>query len=394
MKPLAVYVHIPFCVRKCNYCDFLSGPADRESRENYITALLREIHSYKELAGDYEVKTIFLGGGTPSSIDAIHISEILRALEEVFGFHAKDCPEMEITMEINPGTVTREKLQTYYNAGINRISFGLQSANDEELKLLGRIHTFEQFVENYQMARAIGFKNINIDLMSALPGQTIESYQNTLEKVMSLEPEHISAYSLIIEEGTPFYELYSEESKLEPEKKLPGEDVDRQMYALTRKVMHEHGFERYEISNYAKAGYECRHNITYWRRGDYLGLGSGAASLINQERFSNERNLQEYIRLAESELPEGEYHRQLRREIEHLNVQDEMEEFMFLGLRMMQGVSVEAFQNYFEKNIMEVYGDTIQKLIDEELLVLENGYLALTEHGIDISNYVMSEFID
>lgn len=393
LRPLAIYVHIPFCVRKCNYCDFLSGPADRKSKEEYVRALFKEIESYRELAKEYQVQTIFLGGGTPSSIDADFIVQIMNRLEDVFGFHAKDNPSMEITIEINPGTVTKEKLQMYYDAGINRISFGLQSACDEELLLLGRIHTFEQFVDNYQMARIVGFKNINIDLMSALPGQTLESYQHTLEKVMALDPEHISAYSLIIEEGTPFYELYGEESTRKPEKELPSEEQERLMYEKTKEWMHQHGYERYEISNYARPGYECIHNCTYWRRGDYLGIGSGAASLIQDQRFSNERDLKRYIELANQDERISAYHDELHVEKEQLSLQDKMEEFMYLGLRMMKGVSMKEFKAYFGKSFEEVYGSVANKLIEEDLLKVQDGWISLTDHGIDISNYVMSEFL-
>lgn len=417
MKPLAIYVHIPFCVRKCNYCDFLSGPADRESRERYVNALLNEIRSYKNFASDYQVNTIFIGGGTPSSIDAEHIRQIMQTLEDVFHFEARHNTEMEITIEINPGTVTREKLQCYYESGINRISFGLQSANDQELKMLGRIHTFEQFVENYHTAREVGFRNINIDLMSALPGQTMESYERSLNQVMNLNPEHISAYSLIIEEGTPFYDLYGENSKAHPDVTLPSEEVERLMYERTRERMHQQGYERYEISNYAKAGYECRHNCTYWLRGDYLGLGSGAASLISKERFSNVRELKNYIQLAEmchegtlnveenkalsqrdhcekaDQLKIEQYHHQIHAETEHLTIQDEMEEAMFLGLRMMKGVSITKFKDDFEKDVFEIYPDVIKKLMEEQLIQIEGDYISLTQHGIDISNYVMSEFM-
>ena len=399
MKPLALYVHIPFCVKKCNYCDFLSGPATRQSQEAYVDALIHEIGSYRRLAKEYTVQSVFLGGGTPSAIEARHITRIMRELESVFGFQAAGQTEIEITMEINPGTVNKDQLQQYYDAGINRISFGLQSANNEELKMLGRIHTYEQFVDNYGCAREVGFRNINIDLMSALPGQSMESFEHTLNQVMNLQPEHISAYSLIIEEGTPFYALYGEGSTAHPDKQIPSEEEDRRMYDMARQRMQEHGYERYEISNYAKPGYECRHNCTYWKRGDYLGIGSGAASLINHQRFSNVRELSEYIERAGETYMESDdasvhgYLKNLHAEEESLSLQDEMEEFMFLGLRMMQGISKEAFQRCFHRDLYEVYGAAIRRLIEEGLLVEQSGHLALTLHGIDISNYVMSEFI-
>jgi len=398
-QPLALYVHIPFCVKKCNYCDFLSGPATRQSQEAYVDALLHEIRSYRCLAQEYQIQSVFLGGGTPSAIEACHITRIMRELESVFGFMAAGQREIEITMEMNPGTVDEDKLLEYYQAGINRISFGLQSANDEELKMLGRIHTYEQFVENYRSARKAGFKNINVDLMSALPGQTIDSFTDTLEKVMELQPEHISAYSLIIEEGTPFYELFGEDSEAHPDKQIPSEEDDRRMYDLTRQRMHEYGYERYEISNYAKPGYECRHNCTYWQRGDYLGIGSGAASLINHCRYSNLRELHEYMEAAmgsydlEDVDSIRKYHEQIHAEEEALSIQDEMEEFMFLGLRMMKGVSLGEFRQYFHKELYDVYEETIKRLQKEKLVTLEQDRLKLTLRGIDISNYVMSEFL-
>ena len=258
--------------------------------------------------------------------------------------------------------------------------------------MLGRIHTFEQFLENYQMARELGFRNINIDLMSALPGQTMQSYLNTVEKIIALQPEHISAYSLIIEEGTPFYELYGEERYKSAELQLPSEEEDRKMYETTRKLMHEHGYERYEISNYAKAGYECKHNCTYWLRGDYIGIGNGAASLIRNQRFHNENDLKTYTELA-GKMVDSEYHENLKRDVEILDVKSQMEEFMFLGLRMMQGVSIDKFKEVFGKDLFEVYGSVITTFIEQGMLEEKNCHIALTEHGIDISNSVMSEFL-
>ena len=385
-KPLSIYIHIPFCVKKCNYCDFLSGPATNETKARYIETLKDEIDSYKDLATKYEIYSIFIGGGTPSSIDAIYIKEIMEHVKTTF--YLVDTNQIEITIEINPGTIDREKLETYYHCGVNRISFGLQSANNEELKMLGRIHTFEEFVANYEMAREIGFQNINIDLMSALPGQTMKSYLNTLEQVMALRPEHISAYSLIIEEGTPFYELYGRESKLEPTLRLPTEDEDREMYEKTKSILHAHGYERYEISNYAKQGYECKHNCVYWQRGDYLGLGTGAASLLEEKRFHNTNEMDTYVKKIRNHRMD-----ELHEDVEVLDERSQMEEFMFLGLRMMKGVSKEKFYQTFGKQIEEVYGNILSKMTEQKLLVEKKGFIALTEEGINISNYVMSEFL-
>jgi oxygen-independent coproporphyrinogen-3 oxidase len=274
-RELGIYIHIPFCVKKCAYCDFLSAPATEEMKQEYINALLTEIKSYSGNTKEYIVPNIFFGGGTPSCISADAVLSIMEAIREVF---AVDIERLEATIEVNPGTVTRDKLEQYKNAGINRLSFGLQSTNDEELKLLGRIHTFEQFLENYHLARELGFHNINIDLMSALPGQTLSSWENTLETVLKLKPEHISAYSLIIEEGTQFYDLYRPGTKGAAE--LPDEDTDRLMYQRTKEILELNGYRRYEISNYAKPGFECRHNSSYWIGTDYLGVGLGASSLL------------------------------------------------------------------------------------------------------------------
>lgn len=391
-KPLSIYIHIPFCVRKCNYCDFLSGPATEQKKDEYIHALMKEIRSYHSLSEEYEIATVFLGGGTPSSIDAKYIRDIMLTLEEVFEVRFSRNKDIEVTIEINPGTITKEKLLIYKEVGINRISFGLQSTEEEELRCLGRIHTYDEFVANYQLARELGFDNINIDLMSALPRQTVDSYERTLNKVISLNPEHISAYSLIIEEGTPFYELYGEEANVEATVKLPSEEEERLMYERTRILLHEYGYERYEISNYAKPGYECKHNCTYWRRGDYLGLGSGSSSLIQHKRFSNVSELSEYIHIA-NDLEDTSQLAKLYANQELLTTKDEMEEFMFLGLRMMQGVSIKEFQICFEKDIYEVYGEVLEELYQNELLEQREGLIRLTTHGIDISNYVMSEFL-
>lgn len=403
-SPLAIYIHIPFCVKKCYYCDFLSGRADVKLQQAYIEALRNEIKENETLAQEYEVKTIFIGGGTPSCIDAMHIREVLEDIYRVFKI--KDTKELEITIEINPGTVTHEKLMTYRLCGINRISFGLQSTKEKELKALGRIHDYETFVRNYQEAREVGFENINIDLMSALPGQSMESFEETLRAVIALQPEHISAYSLIIEEGTPFYTLYGEnkgpsfecfikEDSLSAEEmeaieknqglSLPCEEEERHIYERTKELLHQAGYERYEISNYAKQGYECRHNCSYWTRGEYIGFGTGAASLLHETRFHNCTGLTDYIRAKGNDSR--------REEKARLSRKEQMEEFMFLGLRMSEGVNKQKFYKEFKQSIEEVYQVVIQTLIKEKLLMEKKDQLFLTEHGVDISNYVMAQFL-
>lgn len=363
-RPLGIYIHIPFCVRKCKYCDFLSGPAEKEIQEKYIEMLLEEIEQYKELLDNSRTETIFFGGGTPSILDGAEIVRIMDKLRS-FGNISKTA---EISIEANPGTVTEEKLMLWKKAGINRISFGLQSADDEELKRLGRIHTWEEFKENYHLARNCGFTNINVDLMSALPGQNMDTWKKTMEKVTALEPEHISAYSLIIEEGTPFYEAYANHPEL-----LPTEEEEREMYYETKAFLAAKGYERYEISNYAKPGYECRHNLSYWERVDYLGLGLGAASLLENVRKSNQTELSEYLK--------GNF----LGERETLSDVNAMEEYFFLGLRKMKGVDWTPYQKQYEK--------TVDKLIKDGLLEKSENYIRLTELGIDVSNYVLAEFL-
>ena len=377
-KPLELYIHIPFCVKKCAYCDFLSGPSTLEVREAYVNCLIEEIcHCKHAGVGDsdnkwapcdpenYEVVSAFFGGGTPSILKPDQIRRIMTALKEVFCWNS----DAEVTIEANPGTVDEEKLRNYLDCGINRISFGLQSADNEELRKLGRIHTWEEFLDSFHQARIAGFTNINVDLMSALPGQTVDSWRKTLEKVLELKPEHISAYSLIIEEGTPFYEKYEDHPEL-----LPLEEEERQMYHDTKKILHEHGYERYEISNYARAGYACRHNLGYWERREYKGFGLGSASLLENRRYTNTCELKQYL--------QG----RIRGTEEELSEQDIREETFFLGLRKMEGIDPGPYRAHYEK--------LLEKLQMQQLLEEKNGRISLTEYGIDISNYVLAQFLE
>lgn len=397
-KPLGIYVHIPFCMKKCAYCDFLSGPNTESRKASYIEALQREIAGVKELKEEYQVVSIFFGGGTPSSISEKQLVEVLQTIYKTFGILQNEVIEgkadIEITVEVNPGTLSEDKLLAYKEAGVNRLSMGLQSANNDELKLLGRIHTFEEFLLNYQMAKNVGFTNINIDLMSALPGQTMDSYESTLNKVLTLKPTHISAYSLIVEEGTSFFDLYGEGKPFHH--RLPGEEVDRQMYAKTKELLKQYGYKRYEISNYAKDGYACRHNSLYWTGVDYIGFGLGASSYLRPFRYSNEDDLEEYLSILSGEAT-SYIEDKLWKERIRLSKENQMEEFMFLGLRMTKGVSVREFEELFKASIYEIYGEVIEKHINEKLLYLYpvegEQYLALTEKGLDVSNYVMSDFL-
>lgn len=381
-RNLELYLHIPFCVKKCNYCDFFSASGTPKEQADYVSAMIQEIQSYQELSGEYEVQTIFLGGGTPSLLTPEQIEKIFTTIYHIFSVNEN----AEITMEMNPGTVDIEKLHAMKAAGVNRLSIGLQSAQNEELKMLGRIHTFEEFLETWKLVEQAGFKNRNIDLMSALPGQTIESYEDTLSKVLALEPEHISAYSLILEEGTVFYDWY-EKGKLDRGAwKLPSEEEEYAMGELTIQRLAEAGMHRYEISNYAKSGKECRHNLGYWERTEYLGIGAGSSSLIKGERFDHIRDRKAYIekiRNGESIL--------IDREI--LSVESQMEEFMYLGLRKIEGVSRTDFQNYFGKNVDDVYGEILDKLEEEQLVEFSGDRIRLTHRGMDVSNCVLAEFL-
>ena len=393
MKELELYVHIPFCVRKCNYCDFLSAPADSETVGAYMRQLHQEIAAASSCCAGYRVTTIFIGGGTPSILLPRQAADLM---ETVFG-HFSVCADAEITMECNPGTIDRQKLRIWKECGINRLSIGLQSANDAELKLLGRIHTYAEFVSNYDSAREMGFGNINIDIISGLPGQKTGTYEHTLKKVLKLKPEHISAYSLIIEEGTPFYERYGQAELLrEAGKKqelLPDEDEDRRMYVMTKELLQSSGFHRYEISNYALEGYCCLHNIGYWTRKDYLGLGLGAASLIGNERFRCTTDLKQYLSARFIDRSQPDIIDSWHVDKERLDLQAQMSEFMFLGLRMMCGISAAKFREQFSRDIEDVYGHILEKQLKQGLLQkTETGY-SLTEYGIDISNYVMAEYI-
>lgn len=377
-KELELYLHIPFCVSKCKYCDFLSAPSGEEQRQIYVERLCRRIRYWSDVIHNYgyEIVSIFVGGGTPSILTEAQITQVFEAVHESFPIRE----DAEITLEMNPGTDVKDKLPVYRELGINRLSMGLQSADNEELKCLGRIHTYEDFRRVYQWAREAGFTNINVDLMSAIPGQTLESYEDTLRKVADLEPEHISAYSLIIEEGTPFYERYGEGRHAE---ELPDEDIERQMYVRTGEILEDYSYHRYEISNYAKDGYECRHNLGYWDRKEYLGLGAGASSLMDHIRWKEPDHIGPSTGLV---LEEREDFTRLRRK-------DEMEEFMFLGLRKINGVSEYDFYKSFRVSMDEIYKESIENLIKEGLLVREEDRIRLTDRGIDLSNYALSQFL-
>ena len=468
-RPLSLYVHIPFCKAKCNYCDFLSfGGCGYSEQKQYVSALCKEIEAYRPISDEYSIRTIFFGGGTPSFIEASFIEQIMQTIHSVFKVDLK----AEITIEGNPDSLLKDKLAVYRSAGINRLSIGLQSANDDLLKVLGRVHNYDQFVAAYSSARQVGFSNINIDIMSGLPGETSESYVRTLAKVVELQPEHISAYSLIVEDGTP---LCENDELLDL---LPSEEMDRQLYAKTKMLLKNSGYDRYEISNYSKKEYECRHNLVYWTGGEYLGVGLGASSYLQvwlddehceRVRFHGVESMDEYLgrfsncegmreddytsvyhyyenaiqedRLSQEDVSETDddfdeaydiyenmeeafgmalgmnlscendnsnlkkYHqyednallefiRDYYRDLQFLKRKDEMEEFIFMGLRMNEGINLEEFYKRFNVNFKHKYNNIIDKLKNLKLIIEQNNNITLTQRGREISNTVFVEFID
>lgn len=369
MRELELYIHFPFCVKKCRYCDFLSGPSSEEEREKYIRALINEIRT-ADVPESSQVISVFFGGGTPSLIKPQQLAGVMKALHS--RFRIRD--GAEISMECNPGTADAATLSEFHSLGISRLSIGVQSFRDSELGLLGRIHSAAQARECYEAARRAGFDNINLDLMSALPGQTYEEWMYSLRTAAGLGPEHISAYSLIIEEGTPFAAM-----DLPP---LPDEEEDRRMYHDTKSVLAQYGYHRYEISNYAKEGKESVHNTGYWIGTEYLGLGLGSSSLIGNRRFHNTRSIKKYLLGGN-----------IREDEEILTEKDRMEEFMFLGLRLTRGVSRIDFYKRFGKSMEEVYGDVIAGHIRSGLMAEDGDRLYLTQLGTDVSNSVMADYM-
>jgi oxygen-independent coproporphyrinogen-3 oxidase len=363
----SLYVHIPFCVKKCLYCDFNSY-SNNSIQNEYIDALLEELSSIEIK----EFETIFVGGGTPTILSIQNMDKLLKQLNR---FNPK-----EYTFEANPGTLSEEKLKLMKDGGVNRLSIGLQAWQDRLLNRLGRIHTLKEFLNNYYMARKHGFKNINIDLMFAIPEQTFEDWVETIENVLSLKPEHLSCYSLIIEEETPFFEMNQKKML-----KLPEEEVERKMYKYAINVLQGHGLNRYEISNFALSGYECRHNITYWMDEEYIGCGAGAHSFFNKKRYYNFKGISEYIK--------GVKNGNTIEEKTELTLNDEMSEFMFLGLRMCMGIEKRRFKKRFGVEIEEVYSREINDLIHKGLLIDNGEFIRLTDAGIDLSNQVFVSFL-
>ena len=387
-KNIGLYIHIPFCKRKCEYCDFKSYAGKEELVDEYIKWLKYEVKEVGEGNRlDYEnnldklaiVKTIYIGGGTPSLIDSKYINEILEVVKQNYTLEN----DLEITIEVNPGTVNQEKLEQYKKSGINRLSIGLQSTHDRLLKKLGRIHNYEEFLNTFELARKVGFENINVDLMLGLPEQSIEDLKESVEEVIKLNPEHISVYSLIVEEGTPFYKKL-EENELE----LPKEEIERKMYWTVKQELEKAGYIHYEISNFAKAGFESKHNLSCWNQEEYIGFGTSAHSYTNNVRYSNIDSMEEYIDnfKKESEADNFVFH-------EKQNKDSKMKEFMMLGLRKIEGVSIKEFKNRFTLNPIFVYRKELEKLVTEELIEIDGDKIKLTNKGLDLANLVWEEFI-
>ena len=378
MEELGIYIHIPFCKQKCFYCDFCSFANKNEMQGKYVETVINEIKNitHKE---KYTVTTIYLGGGTPSILNPEYIKNILQEIKSSF----KILDDAEITIEINPGTVNEEKLKRYKEYGINRLSIGLQSANDKILKNIGRIHDYKQFEETFFFARKCGFKNINVDLMIGLPTQAIEDVKQTLEKIIQKNPEHISVYSLIIEEGTIIEKLINE-NKLQ----LPDEETERIMYWTVVNELKENGYNQYEISNFSKKTYESKHNTNCWKQKQYIGLGTSAHSYLNKKRYSNTNNIEEYIK----NIQENNISKNITIHEEQIE-KSTMNEYMLLGLRMIQGININEFKQKFKIDPTIKYKEILEKLQKENLIQITKTSIKLTKQGIDFGNIVWEEFI-
>ena len=382
LNELGIYIHIPFCKQKCYYCDFVSYSNKCIEVKEYIESLKKEIEEFD--FSNYKVTSIYIGGGTPSYIDSIYIVEILSELKEKLKCNLIEFKDIEITIEVNPGTVDTKKLNDYKKLGINRLSIGLQSTKNDILKKIGRIHTYQEFLEIYKLARETGFKNINIDLMIGIPGQKIGDLKNTLQDIIKLEPEHISVYSLIIEENTPIEKMLEN-----GEIKLPDEDLERNMYWYVKNTLELNGYNHYEISNFAKLGKESRHNLNCWNQEEYIGFGVAAHSYLNGIRFSNTINVEEYIQHIENNRKEENIQIE-----ESQSLEDKKNEFMMLGFRKIQGVDIARFKEKFIDNPILLYRENLNKLVEEGLIEVDLNHIKLTNKGIDLANLVFEEFVD
>lgn len=374
-KELGIYIHIPFCKSKCYYCDFVSYTNKESCIEEYIQNVIKELETYN--LTDYNVTTIYIGGGTPSFINEKYIVKLLEKLKSKLSNNETDFKNIEITIEINPGTVTKSKVEQYKKAGINRVSIGLQSTNNKLLKQIGRIHTYEEFLEAYKIVKEAGFKNVNVDLMIGLPNQTIQMLKTTLEEIKRLNPTHVSVYSLIVEEGTKIEKMITK-----GELQLPDEELERQMYWYVKNTLELNGYKHYEISNFAKEGKESKHNLNCWEQKEYIGLGASAHSYLKGVRFSNA-----------AFLSTGEWNFKNKTIEEKQTIEDKKREYMLLGLRKIEGVSIKHFKEKFVENPIFIFRKEIQKLVEENLIEIDADYIRLTNKGLDLANLVWEEFV-
>lgn len=404
-KELGIYIHIPFCKHKCYYCDFVSFSSKEEIVEEYIKAVIKELKKYlenKEFMKDYNVTTIYIGGGTPSYIDSKYIKEILKEIEINLVNNNTKFQDIEITLEVNPGTINEEKVNLYKEAKINRISMGLQSTNDEILKQIGRIHTYNEFLDAYSIVKKAGFDNINIDLMIGLPNQTISDVKESLNEIIKLNPNHISVYSLILEEGTVLDKLI-EEGKM----KLLDEELERNMYWYVKNTLEISGYNHYEISNFSKVGKESKHNLNCWEQKEYIGIGISAHSYINGVRYCNKSSVEKYIENINNKDIEvneiiklGNGDESILKKVEEVyeideiqSLEDKKREYMLLGLRKLEGVKISSFKEKFVENPIYVYHKELEKLAEEDLIRIDGDRIFLSRKGIDLANLVWEEFV-
>lgn len=387
-EEVGLYIHIPFCKSKCYYCDFVSFADKMDLEARYIKCVEKELIRYSleneimsahDLENKYVIKTIYIGGGTPSIIDEIYIANIMKVIKDNYSVK----PDAEITIEVNPGTVTKEKLETYINLGINRISIGLQACQDNLLASIGRIHTYKQFEDTYEMAREVGFDNVNVDLMIGLPNQTLDDAKESIKKILDLKPEHISVYSLIVEPKTKISELL-ESNQIE----LPSDEVEREMYWYVKNTLEKHKYNQYEISNFARSGFESKHNLDCWNQKEYIGIGAAASSFLDNKRYSNVSEVEKYISNIEDNHPNKNFIL-----AETLNYESKMKEYMMLGLRKIDGVNISEFERNFNQNPIVKYCKELKKLNQEGLIVVIDENIKLTNKGIDLANLVWEEFV-
>lgn len=384
MKNIEIYIHIPFCEKKCLYCDFVSFVGNNDIIHKYMLMLITEIENKSFIANDYTVSSIYIGGGTPSVIDKKYIGYILESLFKYY----KISKDAEISIEVNPNSATLDKIDYYYKCGINRLSIGLQSANDEELKTLGRIHNYNDFINAYNNAIHSGFKNINVDLINGIPGETPESYKKSLKKVLSLGLKHISIYNLIIEDNTPFKTLLSK-NKIT----LPLENDLLMMDKITKELTNHYHLNRYEISNYAKEGFECKHNLGYWSDVPYLGFGLNSSSYIDRKRLKNKTNLKEYINLDYKNYIASNNQISYYDEIKDINETEHLNEFVMLSFRKTSGIDINEFYNKFNENFEEKYKSEIKYYQSLLLLCKKNNRYYLSDKGLDVSNKIIADFM-